>query len=108
MSMTPASMTTASMTTALPQPSALGDSSLLSASLLSASPHSAGLPTADPLSMLDEFWCSDCLAPALFERMDAGERSRRAGCEWACTACGAAYFDAIDLIDVVSGDRMAG
>jgi len=43
---------------------------------------------------LDEFWCSDCVELALFERVsDAG-----AGSEWACTSCGAAYFDAIDLI----------
>ncbi len=43
---------------------------------------------------LDEFWCSDCVGLALFERVsDAG-----AGSEWACTSCGAAYFDAIDLV----------
>ena len=49
---------------------------------------------ADVLAELDEFWCSDCLSLALFERIvDAV-----AGSEWACTACGAAYLDAIDLV----------
>ena len=43
---------------------------------------------------LDEFWCSDCVGLALFERvLDAG-----AGFEWACTSCGAAYFDAIEVV----------
>jgi len=51
-------------------------------------------PTGLPTIGLDEFWCSDCLGMALFERVsDAG-----AGSEWACTSCGAAYFDAIDLV----------
>ena len=49
---------------------------------------------ADVPAELDEFWCSDCLTLALFERIvDAV-----AGSEWGCTACGAAYFDAIDLV----------
>jgi hypothetical protein len=43
---------------------------------------------------LDEFWCSDCLAASLFERLHDDVASS----EWACTACGAAYFDAIDLV----------
>jgi hypothetical protein len=51
---------------------------------------STAQPTAE---LLDEFWCSDCLSRSLFERVvDAAD-----GSEWACTACGAAYFDAIDL-----------
>jgi hypothetical protein len=54
---------------------------------------SAGV-VADVPAELDEFWCSDCLTMALFERIvDAV-----AGAEWGCTACGAAYFDAIDLV----------
>ena len=52
---------------------------------------------------LDEFWCSDCVELALFERVsDAG-----AGSEWACTACGAAYFDAIDVVADPHGGRGA-
>jgi hypothetical protein len=43
---------------------------------------------------LDQFWCSDCLSTSLFERL----LDDVAGSEWACTACGAAYFDAIDLV----------
>jgi len=42
---------------------------------------------------LDEYWCSDCQAVALFERLIDASAS-----EWACTLCGAAYFDAIDLV----------
>jgi hypothetical protein len=42
---------------------------------------------------LDEYWCSDCQAMALFERLTDASAS-----EWACTLCGAAYFDAIDLV----------
>jgi hypothetical protein len=52
-----------------------------------------GVPV-DVHTGLEQFWCSDCLSIALFERIvDAV-----AGSEWACTACGAAYFDAIDLV----------
>ena len=49
---------------------------------------------ADVMVELDEFWCSDCLSRALFEHIDGAV----AGSEWACTGCGAAYFDAIDLV----------
>ncbi|MFL6182210.1 MAG: hypothetical protein ACJ73J_07845 [Actinomycetes bacterium] len=48
----------------------------------------------DVMAELDEFWCSDCLSMALFERMGVAVT----GSEWACTGCGAAYFDAIDLV----------
>jgi hypothetical protein len=47
--------------------------------------------------MLEEFWCSDCTSRSLFESLVA-ETEQVAGSEWACTACGAAYFDAIDLV----------
>ncbi len=49
---------------------------------------------ADVMVELDEFWCSDCLSMALFEHIDGAV----AGSAWACTGCGAAYFDAIDLL----------
>jgi hypothetical protein len=50
--------------------------------------------TTDVLAELDEFWCSDCVSLALFERIvDAVP-----GSEWACTGCGAAYVDAIDRV----------
>ena len=52
--------------------------------------------------MIDEFWCSDCRARALFERLVHAA----AGSEWACTVCGAAYLDAIDLVvDPVDATR---
>jgi hypothetical protein len=83
-----------SITTALPQSGAVGDPSPLSADV-----DSADVDRADVLCLLDEFWCSDCQAPALFERMNAGTTgSSAAGSEWACMACGAAYCDAIDLL----------
>ena len=47
-------------------------------------------------ALLDEFWCSDCLTLALFERvLEPGGAA--ATSEWACTSCGAAYFDGIGL-----------
>lgn len=53
---------------------------------------------------VDEFWCSDCIARSLFERVaDAA-----VGEEWACTACGAAYFDAVELVVEPNRARMRG
>ncbi|HEX5017826.1 MAG TPA: hypothetical protein VFX15_09605 [Actinomycetes bacterium] len=54
----------------------------------------AQLDDTTEIRALDEFWCSDCLERSLFERVV----SAAAGSEWACTSCGAAYFDAIDLV----------
>jgi hypothetical protein len=52
---------------------------------------------------LGELWCSDCRTRTLFESIiDVEARS-----EWACTDCGAAYLDAIDLVvdsDVLAAD----
>lgn len=42
---------------------------------------------------LDEFWCSDCRTRSLFERVTADGQVA----EWACTGCGAAYLDGIDV-----------
>lgn len=42
-------------------------------------------------------WCSDCLAEALFEWLC--HEAAAVNCEeWACTACGAAYMDGIDIV----------
>jgi hypothetical protein len=61
-------------------------------------PKSAKVRTSFEVTLveLDEYWCSDCRASALFERVgiDAGGTIRG---EWACINCGAAYMDAIDL-----------
>jgi hypothetical protein len=47
-------------------------------------------------------WCSDCRSDQLFERPPADAADAHAlavaGREWACTDCGAAYFDAIDIV----------
>jgi hypothetical protein len=43
---------------------------------------------------LDLFWCSDCRAGELFERV--GDSST--GADWVCTSCGAGYFDALDRV----------
>jgi hypothetical protein len=41
-------------------------------------------------------WCSDCGGERLFEVVPAEAHHLRAH-DWACTACGAAYLDGIDL-----------
>jgi len=47
-------------------------------------------------------WCSDCHGDQLFERPPAeGAHAPAMGDphgEWACTDCGAAYFDGIDVV----------
>ena len=41
-------------------------------------------------------WCSDCRQATLFETvLDALGEHR--GSDWACTGCGAAYLDGIDI-----------
>ena len=59
------------------------------------------LVTADfTLSALRLSWCSDCHEDSLFERPPADVDDLDSG-EWACTACGAAYLDGIDLFEEV-------
>lgn len=54
-------------------------------------------PRADfSLFALRLFWCSDCQTDALFESTPAVNVDSAP--DWACTACGAAYFDALDTI----------
>jgi len=69
------------------------------------------LPAADDFALLSlrVLWCSDCRSNQLFERPPADAEveaeaapdlppgQARIDGEWACTDCGAAYFDAIDL-----------
>ena len=66
------------------------------------------LPAPDDFALLSlrVLWCSDCRSDQLFERPPAGAEvesaddpsgQARMDGEWACTDCGAAYFDAIDL-----------
>ncbi|HVQ87069.1 MAG TPA: hypothetical protein VMT88_02705 [Actinomycetes bacterium] len=51
------------------------------------------------LASLRLSWCSDCRADQLFERLLVDEADARASAqEWACTVCGAAYFDGIDVV----------
>ena len=60
-------------------------------------PRSATVAEDFSLSSLRLFWCSDCRADELFERPPSGEAAA-AYSEWACTGCGAAYFDGIDVV----------
>ena len=52
-------------------------------------------------------WCSDCHTDQLFERPQAdvtnGSSDSSSNGEWACTDCGAAYFDAIDIVLETAG-----
>jgi hypothetical protein len=61
--------------------------------------------TADcSLDSLRLAWCSDCLSDELFEGAADDDSADGSG-EWACTGCGAAYFDAIDsVLDVGAQD----
>jgi len=60
-------------------------------------------PVADDFALLSLrlLWCSDCRGDQLFERPPAEAAEARADGaahgEWACTDCGAAYFDGIDV-----------
>jgi hypothetical protein len=60
--------------------------------------------TGDDFALLSLrlLWCSDCHTDQLFERPPAEAADARevglAVREWACTDCGAAYFDAIDIV----------
>ena len=47
------------------------------------------------LSSLHLYWCSDCRADQLFETPPPHSDGAS---ELACTNCGAAYFDAIDVV----------
>jgi hypothetical protein len=60
-------------------------------------PRAAAVDEDFSLSSLRLFRCSDCRADELFERPPSGE-ALAAYSEWACTACGAAYFDGIDVV----------
>jgi len=52
-----------------------------------------GVPNAERRA-----WCGDCRADSLFEAVV--EEGRPAGrVAWACTVCGAAYFDVIDVTE---------
>ncbi len=64
-------------------------------------PESAAVGEDFSLSSLRLFWCSDCRADALFERPPSPETAA-AYSEWACTLCGAAYFDGIDVVLEIS------
>jgi hypothetical protein len=64
-------------------------------------PRSAAADEDFSLSSLRLFWCSDCRADELFERPPSGEAAV-AYSEWACTSCGAAYFDGIDVVLEIS------
>ena len=64
-----------------------------------AAQRAADDATADDFALLSLrlLWCSDCRSDQLFERPPTVES------EWACTDCGAAYVDAIDLEIAVGG-----
>lgn len=53
-----------------------------------------GDATAQEIASLEAFWCSDCRAGEMFERL--GDSTT--GADWVCTACGAGYFDALDRV----------
>ena len=61
--------------------------------------HPRGVESEDDyaLTVLRLSWCSDCSAEQLFERPPDDAGSDRSS-EWACTVCGAAYFDGIDIV----------
>ena len=65
-------------------------------------PRSAAVAEDFSLSSLRLFWCSDCRADELFERPPSGEEAYT---EWACTGCGAAYFDGIDVVVEISAQK---
>jgi hypothetical protein len=49
------------------------------------------------LGSLRHSWCGDCQADALFEQL-GHDASAGGSHEWACTVCGAAYLDGINVV----------
>jgi hypothetical protein len=70
-------------------------------------PAAAPAPTVDNrggvqhLESLRLSWCSDCRDDRLFETVAEGAVGVTA-LDWACTACGAAYLDGIDVVLIPS------